>query len=232
MRKVKITSNGATLVARVYGETQHFLLLHAGGENKDVWLPIQERLARAGLGSAAFDQRGHGESSGSRKERIECFAADLKQMNNACRGTRVLVGASLGGLASVIALQDQKVQSSLSGLVMVDVVPAPDPDRVRAFLGTTAPQLAESFLVGDILDKSALLSQASSRIEIPILLVRAGQAGPLTDDDVTNFREHCPQLTVEHVDTTGHLIAQNAPTALADILLHFEQSAAVQNRSA
>lgn len=73
MRNIQIASDDVMLAGAICGDPQEFLLLHAGGETKSVWRPIQERLARAGLGSAAFDQRGHGESAGSRRENLNFF---------------------------------------------------------------------------------------------------------------------------------------------------------------
>lgn len=230
MNKIRVMSGGAELVGSPSDTVQEFLFLHAGGETRQVWRPIQDRLARAGLGSVAFDQRGHGESSGSRREDISVFANDVKRMLSVCAGTKVAVGASLGGLAALLALQDKNVQESLNGLVLVDVVPAPDPDRVRHFLATTAPHLAETFLVEDILRKGPMLAQAASKIEIPILLVRAGAKGPMSDDEVRSLRGLCPHLCVEQVDAAGHLIARDAPVLLADILLRFEQSERVRHR--
>ncbi len=232
MNKIEFNSNEQTLVANVCGDRAHFVLVHAGGENKEVWQPVQERLAMAGLGSVAYDQRGHGESTGSLNEKIECLSNDLRHVLAVHTGPKILVGASLGGLASIVALQDKNVQSHIGGLVMVDVVPTPDRDRTIRFLKKTAPHLVQSTLLGDIFGKKDLLLQAASKVNIPILLVRAGQTGPIVNDDVFRFRELCPQLTVAHVDTSGHLIARDAPLQLASILLHFEQSPAVRKQTA
>lgn len=228
MENLEIASNDATLIGSVSGRSHDFLLLHAGGETRQVWRPVQARLARSGLGSVAFDQRGHGESSGSRREDIQCFADDVRQMLTLSHKPPILVGASLGGLAAIMALACQETRSKVGGLVLVDVVPSPDPQRVRNFLSSTVPHLAETFLVDDILSKGDLLSSAASQIKIPILLVRAGQFGPMSDEEVGCLRELCPQLKVEHVDSASHLIARDAPLALADILLRFEQSETVR----
>ena len=84
MPKITISTNTVDLVGRLSGHQHDFLLVHAGGESKKVWYSVQERLSRAGLGSAAFAQRGHGESSGSRAEDIQTFANDLVAMIAAC----------------------------------------------------------------------------------------------------------------------------------------------------
>ncbi len=231
MENIEIASNDVTLVGSTSGLNHNFLLLHAGGETRQVWRPIQTRLARAGLGSVAFDQRGHGESTGSRREDIQCFADDVRQMLTLSDKAQILVGASLGGLAAIMALACHETRSKVCGLVLVDVVPAPDPQRVRNFLSSTVPHLAETFLVDDILDKGDLLSNAASQIKIPVLLVRAGQFGPMSDEEVGCLRELCPQLKVEHVDSASHLIARDAPIRLADILLRFEQSETIRQQA-
>lgn len=144
---------------------------------------------------------------------------------------RLAVGGSLGGLSLLMACANKDVQSRLSGLILVDVVPAPESTRVRRFLSNQGAGLARSPLVESILSRSDALLQAANQLSLPLLLVRAGQQGPMTNDEVRRLRLLCPQLCVTHIDHAGHLIARDAPAMLADAILEFEQSDRVRNRS-
>lgn len=228
---LRTPAGDAELIADAMGETPEFLLLHAGGESRRVWAPVQERLARSGYGSLAYDLRGHGDSGGSRRERIETFADDVKRMLRRHREVRTIVGASLGGLSAMLALAEQDVQARVESLVLVDVAPAPDPDRVRGFLNGVDPRLANSDITEDILKKGPRFLEAASRLRLPLLLVRAGAHGPMSNEEVFRFRALCPHMVVAHIDAAGHLIARDAPIELADAILSFKASmtSAVRN---
>lgn len=224
MTPCHITSNGTPLVGSQLGEAPDLLLLHAGGERRHVWRSVQTRLARAGFTSVAFDQRGHGESGGSVADGMTAFAADVHAMLDAYPSVQIVVGASLGGMSLMLACAAPDVQERLAGLILVDVVPAPDPDRVRGFLHREGDGLARSPLVDDILSQGPRFTAAAAALALPILLIRAGQKGPMSDVEVRRFRGLCPQLRVAQIDAAGHLIARDAPIALADEILNFVQS--------
>ncbi len=230
MNRYELESSHARLVASLNGDTPDILLLHAGGERRHVWRPIQSRLERSGITSIAYDQRGHGESGGSVRDGIEAFAEDAKAMLRAHPSIQLVVGGSLGGLSLLLALAEERVQARLSGLVLVDVLPAPDPTRVQSFLAQQGEGLVHSPLVESILSKPDNFITAASSLALPLLLVRAGQIGPMSNIEVRRFRELCPQLKVAHVDASGHLIARDAPLALADIILDFSQTESVRTR--
>lgn len=230
MKRFELESSCARLVASQSGELPEILLLHAGGERRHVWRSVQARLSRSGITSIAYDQRGHGESGGSVGDGIEAFAEDAQRMLQAHPSIHLAVGGSLGGLSLFLAVAEGGVQSRLSGLALVDVVPAPDPSRVRSFLSREGDGLAQSPLVDSILSKSDAFTNAATKVALPLLLVRAGQIGPMSNNEVRRFRKFCPQLRVAHVDASGHLIARDAPLTLADIILDFSQIESVRER--
>ncbi|MEO0607800.1 MAG: alpha/beta hydrolase [Pseudomonadota bacterium] len=229
MRKLKIHSSGTELIGESASEHTDFLLLHAGGERKTVWRPVQERLAVAGYGAVAFDQRGHGESGGSVADGVEALGQDAVEMSAAFPTAKVLVGGSLGGLAALFAAANSD-QTRLAGLVMVDVTPAPDPERSVSYLQGQGGNLANSPLVASILSQRNRFEAAARRLELPVLLVRAGPTSPITDAQVAHFRSLCPQLRVALIDRATHLIARDAPIELADTLIDFIQSTDVSTR--
>lgn len=221
-------SGDVELVADMKGTNPHFLLLHAGGERRTVWHPVMRKLFEHGLGSLAVDQRGHGESSGSTADGIAKFAEDASQLLAACKSPAIAVGASLGGFAIMLALGDLAARAKLAGIVLVDVIPDPDPDRVRAFLRTTTPPLDQSPLVDDILGQAEHLSKACAMVDVPLLLVVAGK-GAITASDISRLNNRVDDFDFVRIPDASHLVARDQPDALADALLAF--AARVESRS-
>ncbi|MFF0545163.1 alpha/beta fold hydrolase [Nocardia thailandica] len=203
------------LRATITGTGPTVLLLHAGGENRSVWAPVAAALTGSGLRTVAVDLRGHGESTG-RATTLRPVAADVRALVRREHGPIVVVGASLGGLAALAALTDADVARRVAGLVLVDVVPDPDPARVRAWLAGQGLTHRHADLVDDILAAGADLS-APLPADLPVVLVRAGRS-PLGDPEVRRFRDANPRVTVTAVPGAGHLVARDAPAELARII--------------
>src|SRR5262245_9131208 len=110
------------LAGEARGAGSGVLLLHAGGETRAVWRPIMDSLAERGFRSMAFDQRGHGESGGSPLDGVSAYGDDARAMIQLMHRP-VVVGASLGGFALMLALQ--ALEGEVAGFVLVDVTPAP-----------------------------------------------------------------------------------------------------------
>ncbi len=217
MARQIVRPDGVVLRGEEAGDGPTVVLLHAGGERRRVWSPVIEVLVAAGFRCVAYDQRGHGDSDGAARSLAVC-AADVAAVLAAEPVGCVLVGASLGGLAAVAALADPAVRARVAGLVLVDVVPGLDPDRVRAFLGRTPGAERHSGLTEDILARGAELRRITGSLDCPILLVRAGGGGPLVDEDVADLTGLAPHATVTVIPDTGHLIAREQPVRLAEAL--------------
>lgn len=219
-----------TLAGTVTGQGPPAVLLHAGGERRQVWLPVAQALAQAGCSSVEYDLRGHGESGHARSEELASHAADVRRMITTIEAAPVLVGASLGGMAAMLALHDAAVEGRVAGLVLVDVVPDPPPDSTRRYLAQTAESVAYHPLVEDILGRSAELRAAARGLRLPVLLVRGGEGSILTDADVARFVELVPHAQLARVDRGGHLVARDAPVQLAAHLVGHLQDASVRRR--
>jgi pimeloyl-ACP methyl ester carboxylesterase len=100
------------------------ILLHGGGQTRGAWGATADALAARGFRVTALDLRGHGESDWSPDGHylLERFADDLRGVIAEIGGAPVLVGASLGGLASLLACGEAPA-APLSALVLVDIVP-------------------------------------------------------------------------------------------------------------
>jgi len=113
------------------------VLLHGGGQTRHSWDRTAERLAAAGSTVLTLDARGHGESDWvpDRDYSIDDFVGDLLAFVATLDRAPVLVGASLGGITSLVAAGEHP--GLARGLVLVDVVVSIERagvNRIRAFL--------------------------------------------------------------------------------------------------
>jgi len=125
--KVTFTSrDGLTLVANRRGDPAdpNVVFLHGGGQTRHSWGGTAAAVAAAGWCAWTVDSRGHGESdwSPSGDYRLGSFAADVGVIVEEIGGRPALIGASLGGLTSLLLL-GRDSPGVASGLVLVDVVP-------------------------------------------------------------------------------------------------------------
>lgn len=119
-------ADGIALAADVAGplDGQPVILLHGGGQTRGSWRNAVAALARAGYRAIAVDQRGHGESAWSEDGDylLDRFGEDLRCVIDSLDRRPILVGASLGGLASLLAAGEAP-QADVAGIVLVDIVP-------------------------------------------------------------------------------------------------------------
>ncbi len=218
---------GARLCFDSVGSGPDVLLLHAGGERRQVWHPVMGHLAGQGCRATAYDQRGHGESTGGDAATLPPYGADTIEMI-AQLTMPVVVGASLGGFAALFALADAATEAGTAGLVLVDVFPDPDPGRTRRFLAPLG--MDRSPLVEDILSRRGRLREITKGLSLPILAIRAGERTGITDGDADRFLELAPHARIVTVTGAGHLVAKEKPDDLAALLADFLVSDAVQGR--
>lgn len=143
------------LVADVYGEEGPVvLLLHGGGQTRHAWRSTTQSLAHAGWVAYALDQRGHGDSAWVPDGAYAAsdFAADAKAVAQALKargGGRapVIVGASLGGIAALLAQGSAgKDEAPLfSALALVDITPRVDMSGIARIQGFMRAHANEGF---------------------------------------------------------------------------------------
>jgi pimeloyl-ACP methyl ester carboxylesterase len=157
---------GNRLVADVYGEKgQPVLLLHGGGQTRHAWRRTAGQLARMGAMAYALDQRGHGDSEwpadgayafADFADDAAAVAAALAQRSGL---KPIVIGASLGGMASLLA--DGNAERAGQGpifeaIVLVDITPRVNREGVAKIQGFMRERAAEGFAdVADAADAVA-----------------------------------------------------------------------------
>jgi pimeloyl-ACP methyl ester carboxylesterase len=139
-RTTRIRGAGVDLAADIYGDDGNppVVLLHGGGQTRHAWGTAAQTFAANGRQAISLDLRGHGESDWSPDGvyGLSSFAADAKAVATGLDQLPTLVGASLGGLSSLMAVGDS-AEPIAAGLVLVDVTPRVEKagaDRIGGFM--------------------------------------------------------------------------------------------------
>ncbi len=143
------------LVADVFGDGgSPVLLLHGGGQTRHAWHKTAQEIARKGHIAYALDQRGHGDSDWVATGAYEFsdYAADVKvvaaELARRLGAKPIAIGASLGGIASLLAEGEYERDSGanvFSALVLVDITPRVDQTGVAKVLGFMRAHAKEGF---------------------------------------------------------------------------------------
>ncbi|HKU99338.1 MAG TPA: alpha/beta hydrolase [Vineibacter sp.] len=141
-------SDGVELVADVWGTPNRppAILLHGGGQTRHAWKRTAQVLASHGFYALSVDLRGHGDSGWSPNGDygIDRFAADVQTLAVEQSAKPILIGASLGGIASLIAEGDAE-PSIAAALVLVDITPRVDAQGVARIRGFMAAHIDSGF---------------------------------------------------------------------------------------
>lgn len=140
-RKLWIGAEGLVIAGDCWGDPhrQHIYLLHGGGQTRHSWKDTGERLGDLGYFAVSYDARGHGDSdraAGRSHYTTDLMIDDLVAVARALDdGPPVLIGASMGGICSMIAVGERRIEAS--ALVLVDIAPVIETagrDEVHSFL--------------------------------------------------------------------------------------------------
>lgn len=131
-------ARGTRLAADGFGDPRDppVLLLHGAGQTRHSWATSAETLAAEGWYAVALDHRGHGESDWAHDGdySIGSFVEDVRFVARSFDRTPSVVGASLGGMAALIA-QGESAAEVFSALVLVDIAPRIEMDGAARILG-------------------------------------------------------------------------------------------------
>jgi len=133
-------SGGVPIAGDVWGAPggRLVVLQHGGGQTRHAWKGAGETLGRAGYRAVAFDARGHGDSgwAPAGEYGVDAMVDDLRAVVAELGGRPpVLVGASMGGGTSLVAVGERRLEAA--ALVLVDMAPRIEPDgaqRIQDFM--------------------------------------------------------------------------------------------------
>jgi len=134
-----------TLAADAVGPTSGppVVLLHGGGQTRHSWRETADALADAGFRAVSVDLRGHGDSDWSQDGDYthESFTADVLSLARQFETPPVLVGASLGGISSLLAIgrAADEPRALARALVLVDIATRMEADgaaRIISFMAS------------------------------------------------------------------------------------------------
>ncbi|KDA06896.1 hydrolase [Microbacterium sp. CH12i] len=140
-QQVRVSSGGIELAGDHWPAASNskgsVLLLHGGGQRRHSWRRTGEWLAEAGWSVWSFDARGHGESGRSPDGdySISKLVDDAAAIVDVIGQAPVLVGASMGGMTSLIAEGERGPLAR--ALVLVDIVArieSEGSDKIQAFM--------------------------------------------------------------------------------------------------
>src|SRR5665213_1878759 len=125
---------GLRLVADIRGPADGWpvLFLHGGGQTRHAWGSAAEVVAKQGWRTIALDLRGHGDSDWAPNGdySFTAFCADCIAVVDALGRPPVLVGASLGGMAAMLA-EGTSDRTVSCGLVLVDITSKSNPEGIQ-----------------------------------------------------------------------------------------------------
>jgi pimeloyl-ACP methyl ester carboxylesterase len=125
---------GIHLVSDVWGNDDDWpvLLMHGGGQTRHAWGNTAQVLAEHGWRAVSLDLRGHGDSEWALNGdySFTAFASDAIAVADALGKPPVFVGASLGGVASIIA-EGGSDRTVSCGMVIVDITHRSNPEGLK-----------------------------------------------------------------------------------------------------
>lgn len=150
-------ADGLLLTADIAGpkDGAPVLLLHGGGQTRHAWGSTLEVLS-TNFYVVSLDLRGHGDSGWAPDGdyTVEAFARDIRSVSRRFDTPPVMVGASLGGISSLVAIGEAPDVPIARALVLVDVAPRMEMDginRIGAFMTSNLDGFASLEEVADVI---------------------------------------------------------------------------------
>ncbi|WP_430445979.1 alpha/beta fold hydrolase [Sphingorhabdus contaminans] len=148
-RPTKLSGHsGHAIAALIEGQDDGMpvVLAHGGGQTKRAWKRVTAMLTANGFRTIALDLRGHGDSAWAADGAYDIvdFAGDLIAIAGALDRKPALIGASLGGLAGIVA-EGEVAPGSFASLTLVDITPQMEAGGVARIVGFMAANAQQGF---------------------------------------------------------------------------------------
>jgi pimeloyl-ACP methyl ester carboxylesterase len=271
---------GLEIAASVSGPGDGFpvLLAHGGGQTRRAWKRVVGELGVTGYRAIAIDLRGHGDSEWASDGAYDMrdFAADLVAISEQLDRRPALVGASLGGIAGMIAA-GELAPDSFASLTLVDIAPKMEESGVSRVVGFMQAHVDDGFgspeeaanVIAEYLphrperkssgnlnrylrrrddgryywhwdpkfiknvtksrnDSSEArdgglnsLSEAVSKLTLPVHLIRGGSSDLVSEDTVAHLRELVPDAHYTDIAGAGHMVVGDRNDAFCSAIFAF-----------
>jgi len=206
------------------------LLVHGGGQTRDVWHDAAAALVRAGRQVIALDLRGHGKSEWPADGRYDfgAYVEDLRAILAQLPSRPVIVGASLGGWVAAVAVGEEGGHLA-SGLILADAPPDLDLSNIREAAnalraasetakGAWDPRALERFGLEDALKR---FKQAAPKIRVPALFVRGALSAVTDAASASRMVEQISGAEYSEIGEAGHLVASDRSDLFSATMLDF-----------
>ncbi|KZK79321.1 acyl-CoA esterase [Pseudovibrio sp. W64] len=198
-----IGADGNRIVADRFGSKgQPVMMMHGGGQTRHSWGKTAEMIANAGMQAFCLDMRGHGDSAWVEGEKyfFSDFGADVAaaaaQIYEETGFKPIAIGASLGGLASILA-EGALRPGVLAGVILVDVTPRLDEGGVSKILSFMAEKVEDGF--GSVEEAADMIASYLPHRKRPKTLDGLSKNLRLRDDG--RYRWHWdPRFITHHAD--------------------------------
>lgn len=227
------------------------LLVHGITSSGETWWQIAEALADAGWSVTAPDLRGHGISPRGESYQLGELADDIARIGSSSAHPRwdLLVGHSLGGAVSVIALARDPGFATRAVLIdpatrfdpagagafltaTLDLIAHPDPDTYQAAHPTWHPRTIEAWVsshrhvdpaaVRAILETNtwdAFGDAASITVPVHVIAADPTLGAAFTAADGDALRATKPNWTYDVITGASHSVHRDEPQLVIDQLL-------------
>ena len=212
-------SEGLSLAADTVGDDDRptVLLAHGGGQTRHAWGGAALALALRGWRAVSIDQRGHGDSDRSPEKNylMGHFGADLRAVAGQL-DRPVAVGASLGGIAALIA-EGESPEPVLRAVVLVDITPRVRPEGAARVVDFMKAHVESGF---DSLEEVAdAVADRKDRVDARVGALKPAQPTRLVEDfdgKMLGYENVCLcHVTIERRRVVGAQDTQSGE-ALAD----------------
>ena len=218
---MKIHVNGICLAYEKSGGGAPLILLHGNGEDRHIFGPLAQKLARH-FTVYAIDSRNHGESGRTDDFSYSTMAQDiLAFINTLDLGNVFLAGFSDGAIISLVLAMKHPAVVDKMALLGVNLSPGDFTDESYDFIKTTYEQTSDPLFNLMLTQPNITLEQVKN-VDTPTLIIGA-ENDVFNPETFTNLAAAMPnaQLLIMKGHTHDSYVAEN-DILYSDLIGFFE----------